>query len=63
MRRPCSSSKFASDDDDDKDTEFDDGWDDPDLDLGSDKGEQGPEQKQHVRQYGARTFLPLSSHR
>lgn len=36
----------ADDDDDDKDSEFDDGWDDPELDLGSDKGEQGPEQKQ-----------------
>jgi hypothetical protein len=37
----------ASNDDDDKDTnEFGDGWDDPELDLGSDKGEHGPEQKQ-----------------
>ncbi|KAN0137235.1 hypothetical protein V8E53_004945, partial [Lactarius tabidus] len=48
---------FASDDDDDKDTEFDDGWDDPDLYLGSDKGEQGPKQKQL-----AKTILPVVHH-
>ncbi|KAN0137318.1 hypothetical protein V8E53_004763 [Lactarius tabidus] len=48
---------FASDDDDDKGTEFDDGWDDPDLYLGSDKSEQGPKQKQH-----AKTILPVVQH-
>jgi len=50
---------FASDDDDDdKDTtEFSDGWDDPELDLGSDKGEHGPEQKQL-----AKTIWPVVHH-
>ena len=38
---------FPPDDgDDDKDNEFGDGWDDPELDVGSDPGEQSPEQKQ-----------------
>jgi hypothetical protein len=49
---------FASDDDDNKDTEFDDGWDDPELDLGSDKGEQGPEQKQLAKTVRRRHLSP-----
>jgi hypothetical protein len=51
---------FASDDDDNKDTEFDDGWDDPelDLDLGSDKGEQGLEQKQLAKTVRRRHLSP-----
>lgn len=37
----------SSDGDNDKtDDEFGDGWDDPELDLGGDPGEQSPEQKQ-----------------
>lgn len=48
---------FASDDDDNKDAEFDDGWDDLDLDLDSDKGEHGPEQKQL-----AKTIWPVVHH-
>ncbi|KAF8275023.1 hypothetical protein EI94DRAFT_19499 [Lactarius quietus] len=43
---------FASDDDDDKDSDFSDGWDDPELDLGSGKGDQGPEQKQLAKTIG-----------
>jgi hypothetical protein len=35
---------FPPDDDDNKDDEFGDGRDDPELDLGSDPGEQSPEQ-------------------
>ena len=49
----------SSSDDDNKDTEFDDGWDDPELDLGSDKHEQGPEQKQLAKT--VRHHVPLLS--
>lgn len=51
----------ASDDDDgddNKDSEFGDGWDDPELDLGSDKVEQGPEHKQLAKTV-RRTLLSL----
>ena len=53
---------FASDDDDDdnKDPELGDGWDDPELDLGSDKVEEGPEQKQLAKTV-RRTLVSSSS--
>ena len=57
-----SESSASDNDDNNKDTEFDDGWDDPELDLGSDKHEQGPEQKQLAKTVGCHVPFSPSSH-
>ncbi|KAI9466204.1 hypothetical protein BJY52DRAFT_1240290 [Lactarius psammicola] len=48
---------FVSEDAD-KDNEFGDGWDDPELELGSDPGEQNPEQQKQI----AKKIWPVVHH-